>query len=122
MSMAASVSRMVSRNGMPFTLRRDVVTAPPNAWTQGNTHTIAYYPCMARERGNDTRDLRGALQENESRLTVDAATLSVAPTGGDRFAAGTLTADGSAAWKTVVNVYAAYEGPNVRTYVLTLRR
>lgn len=123
MSFAATVARIVNRYGATYTLRRDTPTGgAPNAWTQGTPHAISYFACKGRQLGYSARDLRGAMQEEETSFTIDAASLAATPRDGDKIALGTFTADAGAQWLGVVNVAPVFEGAAIRVYVLTLRR
>ena len=123
MSLAGTVARMVARYGAAHTLLRTTNAAGPNDWTEG-APTNAFYPCRAREfdgRGQDG-ELKPGLSEGETTLTIDAATIAVAPRKGDRVALGTFTATDGVSWSIVVDVAEPRIRGAVSAYKLRIRK
>lgn len=121
MSLQGAIARRVAAFGAVYTLRTAAPGAGVNAWTAGAA-TPAYYPCLARERRYKPNEIKGGIVEGDILVTVDAASLAVAPVNGNQIALGRFTGDAGAKWVHVVNVYAPSVGGVPVAYKLQVRR
>ncbi len=121
MSLAAPVTGLMVRHGATYTLRKTVVAAGPNAWTQG-AGVASYSQCVAHERRYRREEIKGGILEGDVLLTVDAATLLQPIAAGDRIALGALVGDAGGEWRQVVSVYAPRIGARVGVYKVQARR
>lgn len=113
MSHFETAKRIIARMGATYTLQRRTIGAGSNAWTPG-TVTTAFVQCKAREREYFAKEIgasQGGIQQGDTELTIDAATITGRPTAGDRIALGTFAAEAGADWRQVISVTeASYNG------------
>lgn len=120
MSLASVQTRLNARFGAIYTLRKANRAAGANSWTAG-AETPAFYPCRAKARHYRPNEIRGGIQEKDILVTVDEASIEVAPEVGDGIALGTHVATAGVAWGTIVNVYTTRVAGAVTSYRLQVR-
>ncbi len=121
MSLADTVTRMLSRFGSTWTYRTQDYAAGANDWTAGAlTETFSQFTAQGREATPD-EIANGGLQQGDWEITADPASFSVTPKIGDMVAAGTYTEAGDADWLQIVEIHQPSENNTTRVYKLMAR-
>lgn len=97
-----NISRLLSRHGSPWTIRRAAVAAGSNAWTAGST-TVTYEATRGHRRRLELGEVRGIIHEGDAILVLPPS-LSAAPKEGDKAASGTHTSDSGVEWLQILAV------------------